>query len=71
MSAIVDVEAAARSVNKSTSALRMWASKGWIHRHGYDRRGRLLVDVQEVTEVAQRKAAEDAERTAAWATAVA
>lgn len=41
-------------VRVSPDVIRKWAERGTVTRHGYDDRGRVLYDVQEVSQMAQK-----------------
>lgn len=52
---IVDIYAAAAAVGEPPAKLRSWLHRGYITRHGHDRVGRALVDVEEVQAYAQQR----------------
>lgn len=53
---IVDIYAAALSVVQKPATLRQWVRRGEITHHGYDKRRRVLVDLEELQRVVQIKA---------------
>jgi DNA-binding transcriptional MerR regulator len=52
---IVDTVAAAAAVDVPPSTIRTWASRGLLNRHGTDRRGRTLYDLQDVVDVCRSR----------------
>jgi hypothetical protein len=55
---LADVNAAALAATVKPAIVRSWAHRGYIRRHGYDTRGRALVDVREVQAYADTRRAE-------------
>ncbi|MFM9595743.1 hypothetical protein ACKI1J_24215 [Streptomyces scabiei] len=53
---IVDIYAAALSVAQKPATLRQWIRRGEITHHGYDKRRRSLVDLEELQRVVHAKA---------------
>ncbi|MDX2700573.1 hypothetical protein [Streptomyces ipomoeae] len=53
---IVDIYAAALSVAQKPATLRQWIHRGEITHHGYDKRRRVLVDINELQKVVVDKA---------------
>lgn len=53
---IVDIYAAALSVAQKPATLRQWIHRGEITHHGYDKRRRALVDLEELQQVVHAKA---------------
>lgn len=45
---VVDIYAAAAATDVKPATLRKWLQRGKLTRHGYDRDGRALVDLDEV-----------------------
>jgi hypothetical protein len=43
-----DIYAAALSVNQQPATLRKWVSRGELTHHGYDRKRRVIVDIEEL-----------------------
>ncbi|MFB6696363.1 hypothetical protein [Streptomyces rubiginosohelvolus] len=54
--ALVDLNAAQIATGKSPATLRTWIHRGELTRHGYDPRGRALVDLGEVQALIAAKA---------------
>ncbi|MFD7791016.1 hypothetical protein [Streptomyces sp. NPDC059759] len=52
-----DIYAAALSVGQKPGTIRQWLHRGRLTHHGYDRQGRALVDLNELTEMATGQAA--------------
>ncbi|MDX3204153.1 hypothetical protein [Streptomyces scabiei] len=57
-----DIYAAALSVGQRPATVRKWVSRGELTHHGYDRKRRVIVDIEELEAlVATKQAAEDTE----------
>ncbi|POG47111.1 hypothetical protein BV881_12285 [Streptomyces sp. ZL-24] len=53
---LVDLYAARIATGKSPATLRTWIHRGELTRHGYDPRGRALIDLDEVQALIAAKA---------------
>ncbi|MFF5773860.1 hypothetical protein ACFY8V_32815 [Streptomyces californicus] len=53
---LVDLYAAHAATGKSPATLRTWIHRGHLTRHGYDPRGRALVDLHDVQTLIAAKA---------------
>lgn len=53
---LVDLYAAHAATGKSPATLRTWIHRGELTRHGYDPRGRALVDLHDVQTLIAAKA---------------
>ncbi|MFD5975550.1 hypothetical protein [Streptomyces bacillaris] len=53
---LVDLYAAHAATGKSPATLRTWIHRGELTRHGYDPRGRALIDLGEVEALIAAKA---------------
>lgn len=53
---LLDLYAAHAATGKSPATLRTWIHRGELARHGYDDRGRALVDLHEVQTLIAAKA---------------
>ncbi|MFF2226271.1 hypothetical protein ACFVV7_23485 [Streptomyces globisporus] len=54
---LVDLNAAQIATGKSPATLRTWIHRGELTRHGYDPRGRALIDLDEAQALIAAKAA--------------
>jgi hypothetical protein len=54
MAALADAQAVALATGRAPSTIRKWAMRGWLARKGTDPRGRVLFDVTEARELAER-----------------
>ncbi|WP_432111380.1 hypothetical protein [Streptomyces sp. YPW6] len=54
---LVDLYAASVRTGTKPATLRTWIHRGELTRRGYDDRGRVLVDLDEATALAEQKAA--------------
>ena len=55
MAPITDTRAAALATGISPATLRQWLHRGKLTRHGTDRDGRTLVDLEEIPQVTDRR----------------
>lgn len=53
---IVDIYAAALSVQQKPGTIRLWVHRGEVTHRGYDKRGRVLVDLNELRKTIEDKA---------------
>ena len=54
---IVDIYAAALSVKQLPATVRKWVSRGELTHHGYDRKRRVIVDLEELQALVAAKQA--------------
>lgn len=47
-----DTQAIAFLTGRTPNAIRIWASRGKLQRHGHDRRGRTLYNIEDATRLA-------------------
>ena len=52
---IVDIYAAAHSVGQQPGTIRLWVHRGEVTHRGYDKRGRVLVELNELQKVIEYK----------------
>lgn len=62
---VTDIYAAARSINGKPGTIRAWVHRGELTHRGYDRHGRVLVELNELEALNKRKRQAEAETTAA------
>jgi hypothetical protein len=54
MPALADAQAIALATGRAPSTIRNWARKRWLRRRGTDTQGRVLYDLTEAEDLAER-----------------